>query len=296
MFEEYFEKINPAETAEKLTENVILRAEKQKKVFRPKFIGLAAAAAAVMTFGVTAAATGFDCFAVFRDIFGEKAENLTENTVEAAEVTINNTKKMDFELVAVASDKQSVLAIIDVTAKNGFKMGQNNITGDVRADISWLSDVNPGFVGGMGGHINVLEAGEDKSRISIRMSATDEIEGQEITISIYEEPAPADPDIEPNWQVKFVAEGSSLEYTIENGNKVRVSPISISISGTNIKKEWSFGNLTVTMENGEKEMLKAPSGGGVTGGNKSVIFRFSEPINPEEVTEISIGQETFKLK
>lgn len=296
MFEEYFEKINPSETAEELTANVILKAEKQKKRVTPKFIGFAAAAAAVMTFGVTAAATGFDCFAVFRDIFGEKAENLTENTIETAEVTINNTEKMDFELVAVASDKQSVLAIIDVTAKNGFKMGQNNITGDVNADISWSTDVNPGFSGGMGGHIKVIEAGEDKSRISIRMSATEEIEGQEIIISIYEEPAPADPDEEPHWQVKFIAEGSSLEYTIGNGNKVRVSPISISISGTNIKENWNSGHLTVTMKNGEKKMLSHPSGGGVTGGNKSVIFRFSEPINPEDVTEISIDGETYKLK
>ena len=59
-----------------------------KKFF--KFLGvlaaIAAAAAAVMTLGITAAASGLGYFDVFSNLFGEKAENLKNNILTIFEI------------------------------------------------------------------------------------------------------------------------------------------------------------------------------------------------------------------
>ena len=293
--ERYYENINPEFTAEELTERVISKAEMPKKRFSSKFIGIAAAAAAVMTLGVTAAASGLGYFDVFSNLFGEKAENLTHNILEEAEVIRNDTEKMDFELVAAAADKHRVLAIVDVTAKNGFKLGENHI-GDARADFWKNFDINISGGGGM----SLVEGDENSARVMIWRTASEDITGREIVLTLGEYQVPEMPDYETDkqWQVRFTAYGESLDYEIDDV-KISVSPISVWFGSENksVGSEWLpitiiTENDTVTIGSGGKSRQTHADGSY----EEQLIYRINDPIDPESVIAIEVQGTRYDLK
>lgn len=294
--ERYYEKITPSITAEELTERVIAKTEKPKKRFSSKFIGIAAAAAAVMTLGVTAAASGLGYFDVFSNLFGEKAENLTHNILEEAEVTRNDTEKMDFELVAAAADKHRVLVVVDVTAKNGFKLGKNHI-GDARADFWHDIDAQSGGGGGM----SLVEGDENSARIMMWMNCRDEdITGREIILTLGEYQVPEMPDYETDkqWQVKFTAYGESIEYEIDDV-KISVSPISIWFGSENKIVGNSWQPITLITEKGDFTIL---SGGAARQTHadgtyeEQLMYSINNPIDPESVIAIEVQGTRYDLK
>jgi len=293
--ERYYENINPEFTAEKLTERVISKAEMPKKRFSSRFIGIAAAAAAVMTLGVTAAASGLGYFDVFSNLFGEKAENLTHNILEEAEVIRNDTEKMDFELVAAAADKHRVLVIVDVTAKNGFKLGENHI-GDARADFWKNFDINISGGGGM----SLVEGDENSARVMIWRTASEDITGREIVLTLGEYQVPEMPDYETDkqWQVRFTAYGESLDYEIDDV-KISVSPISVWFGSENksVGSEWLpitiiTENDTVTIGSGGKSRQTHADGSY----EEQLIYRINDPIDPESVIAIEVQGTRYDLK
>ncbi len=300
--ERYYEKINPSITAEELTERVIAKTEKPKKRFSSKFIGIAAAAAAVMTLGVTAAASGLGYFDVFSNLFGEKAENLTHNILEEAEVIRNDTEKMDFELVAAAADKHCILVIVDITAKNGFKLGENSI-GDVRGDIWWDLESAPQVGGGY--NSNVIESDENSARIRISGACDEDISGREIVLTIGEHTfsdneswKPYAGEGEENWQVKFTATGESREYEFDD-TKIYISPISITFD-TDKFHFTSYNDILKVIT----EIDTLHYGNGVVSSQhyadgsfeNTAIFKLSEPINPEEIIALEINGTRYDLK
>lgn len=293
--ERYYENINPEFTAEELTKRVISKAEMPKKRFSSRFIGIAAAAAAVMTLGITAAASGLGYFDVFSNLFGEKAENLTHNILEEAEVIRNDTEKMDFELVAAAADKHRVLAIVDVTAKNGFKLGENHI-GDARADFWKNFDINISGGGGM----SLVEGDENSARVMIWRTASEDITGREIVLTLGEYQVPEMPDYETDkqWQVRFTAYGESLDYEIDDV-KISVSPISVWFGSENksVGSEWLpitiiTENDTVTIGNGGKSRQTHADGSY----EEQLIYRINDPIDPESVIAIEVQGTRYDLK
>lgn len=293
--ERYYENINPEFTAEELTKRVISKAEMPKKRFSSRFIGIAAAAAAVMTLGITAAASGLGYFDVFSNLFGEKAENLTHNILEEAEVIRNDTEKMDFELVAAAADKHRVLAIVDVTAKNGFKLGENHI-GDARADFWKNFDINISGGGGM----SLVEGDENSARVMIWRTASEDITGREIVLTLGEYQVPEMPDYETDkqWQVRFTAYGESLDYEIDDV-KISVSPISVWFGSENksVGSEWLpitiiTENDTVTIGFGGKSRQTHADGSY----EEQLIYRINDPIDPESVIAIEVQGTRYDLK
>lgn len=301
--ERYYEKINPSVTAEELTERIIAKAEKPKKRISSKFIGIAAAAAAVMTLGITTAAAGLGYLDVFGELFGERAENLTHNIVEEAEIIRNDTEKMDFELVAAAADKHGIMVIIDVAAKNGFKLGQNYL-GDARADFWQNITSYPAYC--EFSSFYVIEEDDLKSRVCIRYNSDEDITGSEILLALGEPQEErrekwtfADYENDKQWQVKFTAVDNSIEYEI-NGTEIGISPINVTFDGecqfinygSNLKiiTEKEIVNVTYNQVDIIKQDLPNHNY------EKFAIFSIGKPINPEEVIALEINGRRFNLK
>lgn len=293
--ERYYEKITPSITAEEITERVIAKAEKPKKRISSKFIGIAAAAAAVMTLGVTAAAGSLGYFDVFSNLFGEKAENLTHNILEEAEIIRNDTEKMDFELVAAAADKHRVLAIVDVTAKNGFKLGENHI-GDARADF-WY-DIDAQSSGG--GSVSLVEGDENSARVMLWMNCTDDITDREIifTLGEYQATERCDRETDKQWQVRFTAYGESIEYEIDDV-KISVSPISVWFGSENkvVGNDWLPITIiteddSITTGYGSKGRQAYADGSY----EEQLIYSINDPIDPESVIAIEVQGTRYDLK
>ncbi len=315
--ENYFENITPALTPEELTERVTANKAENIKIRRKpcRLIGAIAAAVTALSLGITAGANGWSYADIFRNIFGEKADSLSENIVEEAEVTANITKKMDFQLVAAAADSNSVLVIVDVTAKNGFKLGQNHI-GDARADIGY--DVKTDIHGGSSAEIKVISGDENKARLRIQMENSHDITGKDVTLTIWEytDEKPEDVDIseiyhytysdengesiyryrdtETKWQVKFTAEGESESYELDHGVTFTLSPISASFTGENGVPVTHWHDLTVVTKDGEEIKVQYPSVGMEHSPQYfCATFTFDEPINLDEIKEIKLGTKTI---
>lgn len=299
--EKYYEKITPSITAEELTERVIAKADKPKKRFSSKFIGIAAAAAAVMTLGVTAAASSMGYFDVFSNLFGEKADNLTHNILEEAVVIRNDTEKMDFELVAAAADKHRVLAVVDVTAKNGFKLGENHI-GDARADF-WhdmrIQSASSGKLSSSGG-MSLVEGDEKSARIMIWANFHDDIRGSKVILTLGEYQVPEMPSLKTDkqWKAEFTAYGDSLEYYVD-GVEISVSPISVWFRSENkvVGSEWL--SITLITDDGTVE-LRAGSKGCYTYADGTyeelLIYNINNPIDLESVIAIEVQGTRYDLK
>lgn len=307
--EKYYEKIKLGCTADEFTEKVIAKSNTSKKRISSKFIGVAAAAVAVMTLGVTAAASSLGYFDIFSTMFGEKAENLANNIVEEVEIIRNDvTERMDFELVAAAADKHGVLIILDVTAKNGFKLGDNYI-GDARADFWYKLNPNPDSSGA--GNMFLVEGNENKARIRLSRTCSEDITGREVILTVGEFSKPqikeigtGEDSVCPNhetdkqWQVKFIANGESLEYEVD-GVKISVSPISVMFDVNEHHFSSYDSALSIITKSGKVKcglpavVTETDADGNC---NEKAIFRVNEPINPEEVTALEVNGRRFDLK
>ena len=322
--ERYYENINSKITPDELVERVAaVGSEKKEKKHRRsfKFAGVIAAAAAVLSLGITAGANGISFMDVFKDLFGERAEGLEENVVEGAEITADTMENLDLRLIAAASDSHSVLYVVEVTAKNGFRLGENHI-GDARADLDFSinfeeTDNTGGITGGSNGGIKMIEGDENRAVVSIYETASFDITGMNTVLSIWEytEEKPADMDIseihhyayfdddgnevyryrntEREWQVKFTAEGKSEEYELDNGVTLSLSPISAVFSGTGRVPVSAYNVLTLVTKDGDELDFRYP--GSVFIGSSqfaSQSFTFLEPVNIDEVKEIRINNRT----
>ena len=117
-----YDQITPETSPEELAQRIIATETKTALKKRPSKLMTAFLAAAVSVSVLTVsvgAANGWDYAGIFRSIFGEKSENITENIVPEATILNDTIDIMNFELMAVAADKHSVLAVIDIYHNSG---------------------------------------------------------------------------------------------------------------------------------------------------------------------------------
>ena len=293
----YYESIKLSCTAEELTKRVISKSEMPKKKISYKFIGVAAAMAAVMMLGVTATAAGLGYFDIFSEMFGEKAEALTHNILEEAEIIRNDTEKMDFKLLAAAADRHRVMAVVDVIAKNGFKLGENHI-GDARADIWWEMRTEPDSSGA--GNIVLVEGNENNARIIYSMNCDDDITGREVTLTLgeYQVPEMRYCETDKQWQIEFIAYGESIEYEIDDV-KISVSPISVWFESEDESVGGGLVPITIITEDDSIVIANGSSGRQTYADGSYVehcIYSINEPIAPESVIAIEVQGRRFDLK
>ncbi len=292
----YFERINTGVTPSELTEKVIGTDKVLKKRRRPcRLMGIIAAAAAVMTLSISVAASGIGYFDIFSFIFGEKAENLSGSIVEEAEIIRNDTERMDFELVAAAADKHGVFVILEVTAKNGFKLGENHI-GDARADFWYKLNPEPDSSGN--GNMYMIEGDENKARIALRRTCDEDITGREIILTVGEyQDYPFSQESDKQWEAKFTAVDNSIEYEVD-GMKICISPIHVTLDGET-QLITSYSMLKIITENdtvtyNQVGITKEFSANGTY--EQFAAFTIGEPINPEDVIALEVDHRRYDLK
>ncbi|MBQ8410916.1 MAG: hypothetical protein IJX15_04185, partial [Ruminiclostridium sp.] len=180
-------KTSPEELSARIMNTPELKKSPKRKGFRPA-LALSAAAIAVSSLVVTAGAVnGWDYGAVFESIFGkEKTENIIENIVPEATVLQDTIDNMNFEISAVAADKHSVLAVIDIYSENGYKLIEK-VNGNtvINPLLDLFIDINSNTTGAYGTGIHILEESEEKVRLGIRMGTEDMIKDEKVTVNAY---------------------------------------------------------------------------------------------------------------
>lgn len=324
-----YEQITPKTTPEELSEKIINAKEIKRAPKRTRFrpaVALAAAGIAVSSLVLTAGAVnGWDYAGMFKSIFGEKTENIMENIVPAATVLQDTIDTMDFEITAVAADKHSVLAIIDVYSENGFKLVEEI---DGSTVIHPLQDlhiyINAEIIGGSGTGINILEASEDKVRLSVRMSTETEIKNERLTIGAYKTYAKGENEVfaeDYSWQAEFTAAytGEEIRYekdmTISGEDHygdtvsmtvtgIEVSPISAYLTGSTLDNFfgafWNAKEVYVLLDSGEKVRITDITASSYTEGDPNqselIVFGFEEPVSPAEVCALEFSGKVIELK
>ena len=323
-----YEQITPETSPEELAQKIMNTGMKPTLKKRPSKVMTAVLAAAVSLSVLTVsvgAANNWDYAGIFKSIFGEKSENITENIVPEATVLEDTIDTMNFELAAVAADKRGVLAIVDVYSENGYKLIEEI---DGGTDVKPLHDLYFLFssesIGGSGVSVNVLEASEERLRLSIRMSTNTEIKNGKVTLSaILQETQDGNGNYlldihgEHVWSAKFTVDYSGGELAFEsnaellcadsNDNTVYAALKSIELSSISAYFElggydlWlcAMQNLDecyAVLESGERVTIGNATSASEESGSMIVALGFNKPINPNEVCAIVLGEQTIEIK
>ena len=325
-----YDQITPKTTPEELSRKVMDSEIRMTKKKRPSkaVAALLAATVGVSALTVTAgAANGWDYAGMFRNLFGDKSENLMENIVPEATVLQDTIDTMNFELVAAAADKHGVLAILDIYPENGYKLIEYDEYGNeiIRPFQDLFISINSDAMGGSGVGCDVIEASEEKVRLSVRMNTENMIKGEKVTVSAWKayresENTEIQLDLRNNeaWIAEIEAEYSAEELVYDTettavgedhyGKPVsmtvtqfEVSPISLNIKGEGIGDflgvYWS-GDSYVINENGEKTEIGQISVHSDEEANEKemVNLGFEEPVSPEEICAVEFDGKVIEIK
>ncbi len=320
IFEKSFSDVTPLTDNEGIVKNVTERAinmnEKKRINFKRPLIAIAAAVTtmAVATISV-GAANEWDYGAVFRQIFGQKVENIQGNILTEATVTENTCTDLEFNLSAVLADRKSVVAIVDVKSLNGEDLS----TGDFIHNMGMYLDYYEaeGTSTGSGSSIFILESTESSARLMFRFSTDLDISGIPVKLYIYDR---------NNENTKWVSEftidktgdeiiydisgrvnnkNSTAPYPYFDYDRIIVSPINVYVYYSTPESYESLyadlGDMYV-VTNGEKINIhgtlsmvdiNAEAGEQYRGLH---LLNLSEPVDPEEITAIVIGDNEIKLR
>ena len=327
IFDEAFSSLAPITSNDEICSNVMERARKmseKKRITVKKPFAIAAAAiltAAAATISV-GAATGWDYFGVFGQIFGTKSENIKDNVLPEANVICDNIDDMNFEIVAAAADKHSVLTILDVYSENGFKLIEETEHGTIVHpvhDLHVYYDFESMESSGVG--IHIIEQSEEKVRLGVIMTTESTIIKDE-KLSIYavrenkKDETPEHPEGWYAWSAEFIASftGEEIRYEKEltlpcdygsaKITDVEMSSISACVEGENLDRLFEeyhdYDDNYLVLDSGEKVMFPSCSSSSYIStdpkGSTFLILCFAEPVNPEEVISITIGDNTINLK
>lgn len=318
-----YRQITPETKPVELAERVMAMSEKpavHKRIsFRPA-VAVAAAAAAMSALVVTAgAANQWDYSAIFSQIFGEKAVNIEGNIVPEATIIKDEIENFDIELAAVAADKHGIIAIVDVTDKNGnFVTDENGELINIISDL-WISmdliDELGAYSSSTGS--NVVWTEGNKARINVHTDVGDaDLAGRRIDITARDKGA-----AEYGWIARCKIESTgeeivydkelSLESTDYNGKlctidveEITVSPIALYIEGSGTGDflgavHNSESSYAVT-ENGEEIKfctMGASARANDYGSLEEIMhFIFEEPVNPKEIVSVVLGDNVIELK
>lgn len=289
IYKDFFENVTPEKNNEKFAESII-NAEKPKMKISPKKItaaAVAAATAAAVT--VTGYASGWDYGAVFGQIFGEKAVNIETSIVPEATQICDDIDHLDFEIVAAAADKQSVLIIVDIIPQRDVLLEKLTLEqyeeylSDICDDLkfgAYYDDAGAGT-----GSYTIIDRTDEKLRLSYMSTHEGNLNGQKVMIYAHGRSPLSINGINKSgfytgnneyWRAEFTAdlEGKELEYPADltytgnyggtfHINKIVVTPIGIYACGEksnsrdllSVKEEYSLNiehkNTYPVINNGE---------------------------------------------
>ncbi|MBQ8568167.1 MAG: hypothetical protein IJ446_03010 [Oscillospiraceae bacterium] len=316
-----YDQITPETSPEELAEMIINTDTKPILKRRSSRIMTAIFAAAVsvsvMTISV-GAVNGWDYAGIFKSIFDDKSENLTENIVPEATVLEDTIDTMNFELVAAAADKHSVLAVIDIYSENGYKLVEE-IEGEtiIKPFQDLFICINSDDTGSSGTGIHVIEQSEEKLRLSVRTNTENMIKGEKVTVQAWLQNKKDEngeylfgKDDFYSWSAEFVADYTADEIRYEKNMEliggakltgVEISSISACFEGERFNDfPWGTNNVYVMLDSGEKVEINQFSGSSYVEGDETgatlFILCFAEPVNPDEVCEIVIGEQVVEIK
>lgn len=319
-----YDQITPKTSAEELSQRVMNTELKATVKKRPSkaVAAILAAAVSVSALTVTAgAANGWDYAGMFRSLFGEKAENLTENIVPEATVIQDTIDTMNFELVAAAADKHSILAFVDVYSENGYKLIEKDEYGNdiIRPFGDLFICINPDVPGSSGVGCHIIEKSEEKVRLGVRMSTENMIKGEKATVQAWLKNKKDENGEymfengrDYSWSAEFMVDYSAEEIRYEKefglcGSEitaVEVSSISVCLEGRNLDDffatYWAYGEIYAVLDSGEKIYLSDITSSsyieGDDAGSTLLIMGLESPVNPEDVSAVCIGGETIEIK
>lgn len=331
IIKDFFSTLAPLTANEEIIRNVTERAEKMEKKKRISIkkpvIAVCAAVAAVAVGTISVgAATDWDYFGVFGQIFGKSGENIKDNVVPEATVLCDTIDTMDFEIVAAAADKHSVMIIIDVYPENGFKLVEETEHGTIIHPIWDLfitidsENIDSENISGL--VVNPLEVSEEKVRLNVRMNTLTEIKNEKVTVKAAQKFEPVYENGfttesyggDYNWSAEFMVSytGEEIRYEKEltvpctvgsaTVTGIEISPISAYVEGErldNLFGEYgSYDENYVLFDNGERVIICeiATSGYEYPIGKTYLALTFAEPINPEEAVSVVIGGTVIELK
>ena len=280
----------------------------------------AAVSVSVLTLSV-GAANGWDYAGIFRSIFGEKSENIIENIVPEATVLNDTIDTMNFELVAAAADKHSVLAVIDIYPENGYKLIEevDGVT-VVKPFQDLFICINSDALGGSGTGIHVIEQSEEKLRLGVRMGTENMIKGEKVAVQAWLQNMKdensnylLEEGSNYSWIAEFTADYIADEIRYEKNmelpggaelSSVEISSISACFEGKRLDDFfagfWNAENTYITLDSGEKVTINGITGSsyveGDETGSTTFVLAFEEPVNPDEVCALVIGGQTVEIK
>ncbi len=327
-----YEQITPETSPEELAQKIIGTETKPvlKKRHSKTMTAILAAAVSVSVLTVSVgAANNWDYAGIFQSIFGEKSENITENIVPEATISEDTIDTMNFELMAAAADKHSVLAILDIYSENGYKLLEevDGLT-YIKPLYELYFDINFESIAGSGVGVSVLETSEEKVRLGIRMTTNAVIKNEKITVGVIQKKSENgeyvfDRNGDYGWSAEFTANysGEEIHYpkTAElvgidpEGNticstlkSVEVTPISAYLEIDGFDTFWGREESYAVLENGEKVRITSTTS--ITDmesftydpdskpGSTFFALGFAEPVNPDEVCTLVIGGQTVEIK
>ena len=336
IIERSFSALTPPTANEEIIRNVTERAEKKsmKKKFklRKPIIAVCAAIAALMLGTVTVgAATDWDYFGVFSSIFGEKAENLKGYVVPEATQICDDIDHLDFEIAAAAADRQSVILIIDIFPQNATR---EELPEDILKDLHFGMYYDTGIMAASSQR--VIEETDEKIRVAVRGALTDRIDGQRAVVYAHGRANLMISGEDKNsvyytgnseyWKAEFTADFTENEITydtdviLERGedtfhvDEIVVTPLNVYAYGErngkfyavklNDRKYYAIINNGENTDEDEISEEDKIIFRGVTthylpedkNGEDIMVMNFTEPINPEDITAVSIGEEIIELK
>ena len=332
LYEQITPKTSPQELVQKIISTQTKPVLKKRRSNAMTAIIAAAVSVSVLTVSV-GAARGWDYAGIFQSIFGEKSTNISENIVPEATISEDTIDTMNFELMAAAADKHSVLAIIDIYPENGYKLIEE-VGGfnEVKPLQDLFIDINSESIAGSGTGISVLEMSEEKLRLSIRMTTSAVITDEKITVGVIQKNSEnsgyaMDTSGNYGWYAEFAAnysgeeifypKDSELVGTDHEGNmvystlkSVEVSPISayfeINSFDNFFSAFWNANKIYAVLEGGEKVRITNTTSitdtesftykSDSTPDSTLLALGFEEPINPDKVCAIVIGEQTVEIK
>lgn len=330
-----YNQITPKTDPEALAARVINGAEKKttrKMSFRP--LGALAAAAVTASALVVSvgAANDWDYGAFFESIFGDKSQNITESIISPATEICDTMDAFDFEVVAAAADKHSILAIIDVIVKeelpeydwsNGvpeevaeYVFGTLTFSIDTDALKSSSSST-------------FIDSQPDSHTIRLRLCAeTDaDITGKKVAITAYNHfKADGTENIitgdEECWKAEFIADYTAAEMNFKYSghleaigydNEVRyidvtditITPLTLYIDGTGtgdyFASMWNYEDRYVVTDSGEEihfsdSSVSAAQTDDYATYTERMSLAFDTPVNPESIEKIVLSGNEILLK
>ena len=329
LYEQITPKTSPEELSEKILSAETKTAERKVRRFRPATAAIAGFAAVSCLTLTAGAANDWDYGKIFSDIFGEKSENIAENIVPKATVLKDTIDTMDFEIVAAAADSHGVLVILDVYSENGYKLVEFI---DNEEYIHPLSDlyicINSNGKYGSGTGVSLLERGEDKVRLSMRMNTNNIVKGEKINLSAWVMNTKDENgnylfggDHDHEWSAEFTADYSGEEICYEKDveliqknrdgealysriKNIEVSPISVCLTGEHMENYYETAQdmeeTYVLLDSGEKVRITDTFGSGYSLGEPKgaamLSLCFEEPVVAEEVCAVVVSGKTIELK